>query len=101
DCPCTVEFLSGPLMVGSERISTYDTLTNEGLKLHILTPTDCIRDRLAWHVAYGDMSAVEQAARVAVALAKRVNFEEVKAWCQREDSELTYRLLEAQMRRFR
>lgn len=101
ESPCTVEFLPGPLMVGSEQITQFDTLQRGEMKLHILTPTDCIRDRLAWHVAYRDVSAVQQAARVALAIEGRVEFEAIRDWCAREDSALTFRLLLAQMKALR
>ena len=36
----TVEFPAGPLAIGDEQISTWDTLREGGRLLHILSPTD-------------------------------------------------------------
>jgi hypothetical protein len=48
DSPFTLEFPKGPLAVGDDLIKSWDTLHSGELLLHILTPTDCVRDRLMW-----------------------------------------------------
>ena len=46
--PLTLEFLDGPLAVGGEVVSTWGFGSTLRAKvLHIITPTDCVRDRLA------------------------------------------------------
>ncbi|MCC7433339.1 MAG: hypothetical protein IT363_01545 [Methanoregulaceae archaeon] len=56
-CPYTVEFPAGPLAVGDDSIDTWDTLEEGGNRLHIISPTDCVRDRLAWFFYGRDHSA--------------------------------------------
>jgi hypothetical protein len=48
ESPFPIEFPPGPLMVGGDNIVNWSTLRDEfGQLLHILTPTDSCRDRLA------------------------------------------------------
>jgi len=80
--PFTVEFPPGPLAIGEERITTWDTLHNDEQVLHILSPTDCVRDRLAWFLFNNDYSALEQA--LAVATRHRIDLDIVERWCLAE-----------------
>ena len=52
--------------------------------LHILTPTDCCRDRLAGFLFWDDRGSLDQAAAVARRQPKRVDLEAIRAWCERE-----------------
>lgn len=80
--PFSVDFPAGPLAVGDELIATWDTLREGEHLLHILSPTDCVRDRLAWFFYGRDHSALEQA--VAVARQGRVDMAVIKDWAERE-----------------
>ncbi|MBX7131087.1 MAG: hypothetical protein K1X67_00260 [Fimbriimonadaceae bacterium] len=75
----TVEFPTGPLAIGEELITTWDTLREGDRLLHILTATDCVRDRLAWFLFYRDFSALEQA--LAVASRHPVDLALIERWC--------------------
>ena len=44
--PFTLEFPPGPLSVGRDLIDSWDTIREGDQVLHILSPTDCCRDRL-------------------------------------------------------
>jgi hypothetical protein len=62
-----IEFPEGPLMVGDEPLSIddanrYPLATGT---LIILTPTDCIKDRLASYYYFHDLQALNQAIMVA------------------------------------
>lgn len=50
--------------------------------LHVLTPTDCCRDRLAAFLFWNDFAGLEQALAVAVAR-DDVDREVVRDWCAR------------------
>ncbi|MHB8635113.1 MAG: hypothetical protein ACYC96_01420 [Fimbriimonadaceae bacterium] len=51
--------------------------------LHILSPTDCVRDRLAGFLFWQNgFSALEQA--VGVAMAVGANLEVIREWCRTE-----------------
>jgi len=82
--PLTVEFPPGPLMVGGDLIRKWAKLQESGYLLHILTPTDCCRDRLAGFVFWQDRGSLIQAAAVAGARHDEVDLEAVRRWCVRE-----------------
>lgn len=80
--PYSVDFPAGPLAVGDEMITSWETLREGDLLLHILSPTDCVRDRLAWFFYGRDHSALDQA--VAVALRCSIDLSVINAWAERE-----------------
>lgn len=80
--PFTVEFPPGPLAIGNEILRDWETLRERDLLLHILSPTDCVRDRLAWFLFGNDYSALEQA--LAVAFRHQIDMEKIEAWCLAE-----------------
>jgi len=77
--PFTVEFPPGPLGIGNEFITAWDTMEEGELVLHVLSPTDCVRDRLAWFLHYNDFSALEQA--LGVARKNPINLDRIQQWC--------------------
>ncbi len=77
--PFTVEFPPGPLAIGDEVIKAWDTMREGEFVLHILSPTDCVRDRLAWFLHYNDFSALEQA--LGVARKNPINLDRIQEWC--------------------
>lgn len=84
ESPFTLEFPPGPLSVGRDLISTWETLKEENSVLYILTPTDCCRDRLAGFLFWNDRGSLEQAVAVARRQADRIDLESISAWCERE-----------------
>ncbi len=84
ESPFSLEFPTGPLSAGKELIRTWDTLKDEDRILHILTPTDCCRDRLAGFLFWNDRGSLEQAVAVARRQAERVDLEAIQSWCERE-----------------
>jgi|CXWL01.1.fsa_nt_gi hypothetical protein len=82
--PFTLDFPAGPLAVGDELITTWNTVTNENLILNIITQTDSVRDRLAWFYFANDYGAL--AAAVGVAKANPVDLDLVRIWSQKENS---------------
>lgn len=78
----TVEFPTGPLAIGEEQITSWDTLREGDLLLHILSPTDCVRDRLAWFLFNNDFSSLEQI--LAVAQLHPIDLGVIERWCQSE-----------------
>ncbi|ANO51875.1 hypothetical protein BA177_12290 [Woeseia oceani] len=77
-----VEFPTGPLTVGDERVREVTTRETDVGKLRLLTPTDCVKDRLAAYFHWNDQQAFEQA--VLVAKAQTINLENVRRWSQNE-----------------
>jgi len=77
-----VEFPTGPLTVGDERVYEVETRdTGVGL-LRLLTPTDCVKDRLAAFFYWKDTMAFEQA--LLVASAQPIDLAELRRWAMAE-----------------
>ena len=78
DAKFLVEFPPGPLGVGEEAVKQIDEITTVTGVVRILSPTDCVKDRLAWFYHDNDTECLEQA--VLVAVANDVDIVEVKRW---------------------
>ena len=90
DTALTVEFSSAPLAIGDEHIpssSAAEIETDVGI-LRLLSPTDCIKDRLANYYYFGDRQCLDQA--LLVAKSHPVNFKSLKAWHVNEGQEDKY-----------
>lgn len=77
-----LEFPSGPLAVGEEppqRIVVLKFVTGE---LTALSPTDCIKDRLAAFFHWNDYECLEQA--MLVANANQIDLNEIERWAMKE-----------------
>jgi hypothetical protein len=82
DTEFLVEFPAGPLMVGDERVEKpMERQTAAGV-LRLLSPTDCVKDRLAAFFHWNDQQALEQA--VMVAHAQAVNMNDIRRWAGNE-----------------
>jgi hypothetical protein len=82
--PLLLEFPQGPLSIGGELIRTWDTMRDKQYRLHIISPTDCCRDRLAGFLFWRDRGSFEQAVSVGRAQKRRVDLEAVRTWCDSE-----------------
>ena len=82
DTPFIVEFLSPPLSVGEEPVKKIKTIEESKRRLKLLSPTDCVKDRLAAFYHWNDRPSLEQA--VMVSQAQSVDFKEIKRWSIQE-----------------
>jgi hypothetical protein len=78
DCQYIIEFLPPPLAVGSEPVKQIITLKTRSGNLRLLSPTDCVKDRLAAYYHWRDSQSLEQA--VMVARKRKVDLKEVERW---------------------
>ncbi|MBI3987042.1 MAG: hypothetical protein HY343_08990 [Lentisphaerae bacterium] len=78
DTDLFVEFPPGPLGVGQEPVKQINEIeTGTGL-LRIISPTDCVKDRLTWYYHDHDIECLRQA--ILVAQANDVDLEEIQRW---------------------
>jgi len=77
-----IDFVSPPASLGSEPVKSISEIKKRGRKLKLLSPTDCVKDRLAAFYHWKDRQALEQA--VMVCRSQRVDLEEVKRWSRNE-----------------
>jgi hypothetical protein len=82
DSALLVEFPPGPLGVGEEPVKQIDELHLATGKLRIISPTDCVKDRLAWYFHDNDNECLEQA--VLVARVNAIDLKEVARWASVE-----------------
>lgn len=82
--PLFVEFPAGPLAIGDELIretKVGERRTAAGT-IRLLTPTQCVMDRLAAYFHWNDLQSLDQA--VMVAMHQKVNLGKLDAWAKRE-----------------
>lgn len=84
DTHFTLDFPRGPLAVGDDLVDEWRTDRREGELLHVLSPTDSCRDRLASFLFWNDFSGLEQALGVARTQRRKVDLAKIEAWCRKE-----------------
>ena len=77
-----IEFPRGPLGVGDAPVDDIATMEEETGILRLLTPTDCIKDRLAAYYHWDDLQSLEQA--VWVAEKNTFDLASIEQWSQKE-----------------
>jgi len=92
-----VEFPTGPLSVGKEPIGSIQEITFRTGTLRIISPTDCVKDRLAAYFHWKDRQCLEQA--VLVAATNDVDLREVERWSKREGKLEEFRSIADRLRR--
>ena len=79
-----LEFPVGPLAVGAEKPVEISVLEYETGELRALSPTDCVKDRLAAYYHWNDRECLEQA--LLVANSSEVDLTEIERWSLSEGS---------------
>lgn len=82
--PLFVEFPAGPLAIGDELIRATEVgerRTAAGT-IRLLTPTQCVMDRLAAYFHWNDLQSLDQA--VMVASSQEISLAKLDAWAKRE-----------------
>lgn len=79
-----IEFPSGPLEIGDDSEIHPAEFEVEGQKIKILTPTDCVKDRLATYIHFKNRVGLEQA--VMVAKKHPISLSKIRDWCLKEKS---------------
>jgi hypothetical protein len=82
DCPYLIDFVNPPIAVGNEPIHRFETINIPGGSLKLLTPTDCVKDRLASFFHWNDQQGLEQA--ILVAMDHNIDLNDIKRWAKAE-----------------
>jgi hypothetical protein len=77
-----IEFPPGPLSVGEEQITKTEEIHFDTGLLQLITPTDCVKDRLTWYFHSKDYQCLQQA--ILVANNHTINLEGIKKWSTAE-----------------
>ena len=83
DSDLLVEFPPGPLGIGGEPVNQINEIETPTGILRIISPTDCVKDRLAWFYHDNDTECLEQA--VLVADANDIDITEIERWSNVEE----------------
>lgn len=83
DCPYFIEFVSPPIAVGDELVNKFQILDTPFGKIELLTPTDCVKDRLASFFHWNDRQALEQA--ILVFHDQKISLKEIQRWAKAEN----------------
>ena len=89
-CPFYIEFPPGPVSIGNE--GPINKFAQIGA-ITLLTPTDCVKDRLAAFIHWDDEQSLKQA--LLVAKAQKINLKEIKRWAIKEGREDKYNKFES------
>lgn len=77
-----IEFPPGPLTVGRDKVAELNEISLETGNLSVITPTDCVKDRLSHYFHWGDRQCLTQAKLVSET--QKIDLEEISAWSVRE-----------------
>lgn len=87
ECPhLPVRFPMGPVEVGGKSFIEPDEIEIEGRRLRLLSPTDCVKDRLSGYLQWRSRPFLDQAVIVCQHQAGRVDLGEIQRWCEDEGS---------------
>lgn len=91
DTDFTVEFPTGPIAIGNDiPVKPDGQIKTKSGFIRLLSPTQCIMDRLAWFYHYNDRQCLDQA--LAVAKNHKINFSKIKIWSEKENALDKYEL---------
>jgi hypothetical protein len=85
-----LEFPKGPVEIGDEFPITPAAIEVQGRSLKLLSPTDCVKDRLASFIHWGSRDCFDQAVLVCRRQSAAVNLAEVRRWCNAEGNGAAY-----------
>ncbi len=80
DSKFLVEFPDGPLSVGEEPVRKIDEVQLSTGLLRVISPTDCVKDRLCAFYFWNDQQGLAQA--ILVTKSQNVDLDEIKRWSQ-------------------
>lgn len=89
DTPFYVEFPAPPLAIGNEPVTSLAEQRRPTGVLRLLTPTQCVMDRLAAYYHWDDRQSFRQAALVAAR--HSIDWAHVERWSKAEGHALKYR----------
>lgn len=91
-----IEFPQGPLSVGEEPVKAIDEFELATGTLHIISATDCVKDRLCAYYFWNDQQGLAQA--VLVSKTQSVDLKEIKRWSKAEEKEQEFEVFKSKLR---
>ncbi|TET34061.1 MAG: hypothetical protein E3J69_06750 [Anaerolineales bacterium] len=90
-----VEFPPGPLAIGEEYNIKIDEFEMETGILRLISPTDCVKDRLVWYYHDGDRQCLSQA--ILVAQDHQIDIDKIREWSDGEGKLEEFEEIEAEL----
>jgi hypothetical protein len=97
DTDMLVEFPPGPLGVGEEPVKQIDEIETGAGMLRIISPTDCVKDRLTWYYHDKDTECLRQA--VLVANSTAIDLSEIERWSKVEGKHREFEGIKHQLKK--
>jgi len=95
DTQYILEFPTGPLSIGFEPVNEPNILEFETGRLLLLSPTDCIKDRLAAYYHWNDKQCLEQA--IMITEDNQIDLDEIQRWSEQEKKLLEFNLIKEKL----
>ena len=83
ECPYFIEFVTPPVAIGIEPVKEFNYLKTKMGEIVLLSPTDCVKDRLAAFFHWNDLQSFNQA--IMVANKQKIDFSSIKKWAKKEN----------------
>jgi len=81
-CRFLIDFPAPPVSIGNEPVLKFNNLKTRFGTINLLTPTDCVKDRLAAYFFWDDRQALNQA--VMVAKRNKIYLQKIRKWAEKE-----------------
>lgn len=94
-CPFYIEFVPPPVAIGDQRIDHFNRLKTTLGTIKLLTPTDCVKDRLAAFFHWDDFQSLNQA--LAVAKLHDIDLKALERWAKLENQFEKYKQFGAKL----
>ena len=95
-CRFLIDFPAPPVSIGDKPVSKFNNLKTRFGTICLLTPTDCIKDRLAAYFFWNDYQSFDQA--VMVAKRNKIDFPEIKKWAEKQSELEKYEVFKKKCR---
>jgi hypothetical protein len=95
DSKFLVEFPDGPLSVGEEPVKKIDEVQLSTGLLRVISPTDCVKDRLCAFYFWNDQQGLAQA--ILVTKSQNVDLDEIKRWSQVEGKAEEFKIFKSKI----
>lgn len=81
-CKFLIDFVAPPVSIGDSPVSEFNYISTRFGTICLLTPTDCVKDRLAAYFFWNDLQSLDQA--VMVAKRNKIDLQDVKKWSEKQ-----------------
>jgi len=81
-CKFLIDFVAPPVSIGNSPVSEFNYIDTHFGTICLLTPTDCVKDRLAAYFFWNDLQSLDQA--VMVAKRNKIDIQDVKKWTEKQ-----------------